>query len=108
MSNKYNMEKIKFKILKILEITPINKSFTLQDLDRDLEKQSKILDLEEDINKNFPVTVWSYIKGRKIDRPYINLIRTVFTSCKVKYIIKNTYMNIDNNRIQITTYMINL
>ena len=52
MSNKYNMEKIKSKIFNILEITPINKSFTLQDLDSDLEKQSKILELENDINKN--------------------------------------------------------
>jgi hypothetical protein len=107
MSNN-NMEKIKIKILKILEITAINKSFILQDLDKDLEKQQKILELEEDINKNFPVTVWSYIRGTKIDRPYINLIRTVFSSCKVKYIIKNTYMKVDNNKIQITIYMINV
>ena len=102
------MEKIKLKILKILEITPLNNSFILQELDKDLEKQQKILELENDINKNFPVTLWSYIKGIKIDRLYINLIRTVFSSCKVKYIIKNTYMNVGDQKIPITTYIVNI
>jgi len=107
-----NMEKIKLKILKILEITNINNTFTVQELENNLEKQNQILDLENDIKNNFPPTNWSYYIYNNTDiaisKPYINLIRIVFNSCKVNYLIKNSYININNHKVNITTYIVNL
>lgn len=107
-----NMDQIKLKILSILEITTLNNKFIVQELDNNLEKQKCILELEEDIKINFPVTIWSYyIKNKKdilVHRPYINLIRIVLSSCNVNYLIKNSFIKIDNKTVNITTYIINL
>jgi hypothetical protein len=65
------------KIINILDLDE-NKSFLLCDLDNDVEKQNKILDMKEDIKKYFSVScISSFRPNFECKRPYLNIIRSI-------------------------------
>jgi hypothetical protein len=84
----YNEERqnIINKLFEILELSDTNKTFSLQKLDEDIEKQKQILDLEPDIKKFFKCSHWTCIKRKNVDRRWLSII---------KYILKD--MNIEFN-----------
>ena len=89
LSEKYNNEReeICSKIINIVDLD-VNKSFLLCDLDNDIEKQQKILDLKEEIQQYFACsTISSFKPNFECKRPYLNIIRGILK--KQNYIIES-------------------
>ena len=76
LSDKYQTEReaICNKIIEILG----NKTFILCDLDEDIEKQNKILELKPEIQQYFACsTISSFKPNFECKRPYLNIIRGI-------------------------------
>jgi hypothetical protein len=79
LSEKYQNERedICNKIITILELKEDN-TFLLCELDEDIEKQNKILELKEEIKKYFACsTISSFKPNFECKRPYLNIIRSI-------------------------------
>jgi hypothetical protein len=79
LSEKYQNERedICNKIISILELKEDN-FFLLCELDEDIEKQNKILELKEEIKKYFACsTISSFKPNFECKRPYLNIIRSI-------------------------------
>ena len=79
LSEKYQNEREEIcnKIITILELTEDN-TFLLCELDEDIEKQNKILELKEEIKKYFACsTISSFKPNFECKRPYLNIIRSI-------------------------------
>jgi len=79
LSEKYQNERKEIcnKIIIILNLTE-NNSFLLSDLDNNIEKQNKILDMKDEIQKYFAVsTISSFKPNFECKRPYLNIIRSI-------------------------------
>ena len=90
LSEKYNNEREEIckKIISIVDLDE-NKSFLLCDLDNDIEKQQKILDLKEELQKYFACsTISSFKPNFECKRPYLNIVRSILR--KQKYKIENS------------------
>jgi hypothetical protein len=111
-SNKEEIEKIKLKVLEILELTPEKNFIILQLFDKEVEKQQQLIALEDEIKKNFSTSTWAYFRNKysniEMDRPYLNLIRGICKDCGIDYINKRTTMKIDGIEKKITKYTFNL
>ena len=70
------------KILQILEINENNKSFFLQDIDNNLEKQELIYNLEPDIKKYFITGKWNCFKTKDTKRKWLSIIRCLLKNLK--------------------------
>jgi hypothetical protein len=92
LSEKYptEREEICNKIISILNLKEDN-TFLLCELDEDLEKQNKILELKEEIQQYFACsTISSFKPNFDCKRPYLNIIRSILR--KQNYIfIGNDY-----------------
>ena len=79
LSIKYHTEREEIcnKLISILELDE-NNSILLCDLEKDLVKQNKILDMKDEIKKYFAVS-WlaPYKPNATCNRPYINIIRGI-------------------------------
>ena len=75
-----------------------NNYFLLCDLDKDIEKQEKILALTNDIKKYFKVRDLSYLIIKNIKRPYISLIRSIFKYMNFKIFIETVNIKIQDNQ----------
>lgn len=110
--NKEAIEKIKLKMLEILELTPEKNFIILQLFDKEIERQQQLIALEDEIKKNFSTSTWTYFKNKNnnidIDRPYLNLIRGICKDCCINYINKRTTMKIDGIVQNVTKYIFNL
>jgi hypothetical protein len=70
------------KIIDILQLDD-NSSITLYDLDNDMEKQGKIMNMIPDIRKFFSFsTIIGASEPHKAKRPYLSIIKQL---CKMKY-----------------------
>ena len=90
LSEKYQNERegICNKIITILELTEDN-TFLLCELDDNIEKQNKILELKEEIQKYFACsTISSFKPNFECKRPYLNIIRSILR--KQNYNIENS------------------
>lgn len=79
LSEKFQKERedVCNKIINILNLTEDN-TFLLCDLDNDIEKQNKILELKEEIKKYFACsTISSFKPNFECKRPYLNIIRSI-------------------------------
>ena len=69
-------EEICNKIISILGLKEDN-TFLMCELDEDIEKQNKIMDLKEEIQKYFACsTISSFKPNFECKRPYLNIIRS--------------------------------
>ena len=94
LSEKYltEREEICNKIITILDLKEDN-TFLLCELDEDIEKQNKIMDLKEEIQKYFACsTISSFKPNFNCKRPYLNIIRSILR--------KQNY-NVNGNDIEI-------
>ena len=90
LSDKYQNEREEIcnKIITILDLKEDN-TFLLCELDEDIEKQNKILDLKEEIQKYFACsTISSFKPNFECKRPYLNIIRSILR--KQNYNIENS------------------
>ena len=108
LSEKYNNEReeVCIKIINIVDLDE-NKSFLLCDLDNDIEKQQKILDLKEEIQKYFACsTISSFKPNFDCKRPYLNIIRGILRKQNYTFIGNDFTIKIDNIPKKTIKYMI--
>ena len=90
LSDKYQNEREEIcnKIITILDLKE-DKCFLLCELDDNIEKQNKILELKEEIQKYFACSTLSSFKPNfECKRPYLNIIRSILR--KQNYNIENS------------------
>ena len=83
LSSKYQSEREEIcnRLVDILELDE-NRSFLLHELDNDIDKQNKILDMKEEIQKHFAVsTISSFKPNFPCVRPYLNIVRGILRQC---------------------------
>lgn len=99
LSEKYHNEREEIcnKLIDIIQIS-LDGHFLLSNLDLDIEKQNKILEMKNDIKKYFAVsTISSFKPNFTCKRPYLNIIRSILR--QQGYIIegKDHEFKIDEN-----------
>ena len=97
LSEKYQTERedICARLISILQLDA-NNSFLLCDLDDNIEKQQKILEMKEEIQKYFACsTISSYKPGFECKRPYLNIVRSILR--KQDYIFERCEIEKSNN-----------
>jgi len=97
LSEKYQKERedICDEIISILELDE-NKSFLLCELDNDIEKQKKILEMKKDIQKYFSVScISSFRPNFECKRPYLNIVRSILR--KQNYIFERSEIEKSKN-----------
>jgi hypothetical protein len=97
LSEKYQEEReiICNKILEILDMKE-DQTFLLYELDNNIEKQKKIMDLKEDIKKYFAVSCISSFKPNfECKRPYLNIIKNILRKQKYTFVGNDYTMKID-------------
>ena len=80
------------KIFNILEINEKNNTFLLHELDTNIDKQNKILELESDIKKYFICGNWTCFVHNDVKRKSLSLI---------KYLIKDMGLLVMSKRMLI-------
>ena len=98
LSEKYQKERedVCNKIINILNLTEDN-TFLLCDLDNDIEKQNKILELKEEIKKYFACsTISSFKPNFECKRPYLNIIRSILKKQNYTFIGNDYTIKINN------------
>lgn len=106
--DKYDNERNELlqKLYNILEITPDNNIFSLKELDENIGKQNKIIELENDIKKYFICSKWTYFshKNRECKRNYLSLIKAMLKSMNVKLNTSIIINKNDNNTSKCETF----
>jgi len=98
LSDKYQNEREEIcnKIITILELKEDN-TFLLYELDDDIEKQNKILELKEEIQKYFACsTISSFKPNFECKRPYLNIIRSILRKQNYNFIGNDYTIKINN------------
>jgi hypothetical protein len=79
LSEKYTdeREEICNKLINMLNLD-LEGSFLLSNIDEDIDKQNKIMELKNDIKKYFAVsTISSFKPNFNCKRPYLNIVRSI-------------------------------
>ena len=111
-NNIYKEEQIeiKKKLLEILKIDENKNYFTLFELDTDIELQNKIFALENDCDKYFATSKWTYFiykrDGKLGNRPYLLMIRNILNATNTIFLNKVTTLTIEKNKYPTTKYII--
>jgi hypothetical protein len=98
LSEKYltEREEICNKIISILGLKEDN-TFLLCELDEDIEKQNKIIDLKEEIQKYFACsTISSFKPNFECKRPYLNIIRSILRKQNYNFVGNDYTIKINN------------
>lgn len=94
-------------MFQILGIGEKNNTFLLHELDTNVDKQNKILELEPDIKKYFICGKWSCFKDPEMKRRYLSFIK--YVTKDMEYNMLSAKANIkkdDNTYIHDVTYHI--
>ena len=108
LSEKFQNERedICNKIINILELKEDN-TFLLCDLDIDIEKQNKILEIKEDIQKYFACsTISSFKPNFDCKRPYLNIIRSILRKQNYNFIGNDYTIKLNNIPKKTIKYLI--
>jgi hypothetical protein len=90
-------EKICDEIINILELD-FDGCFLLSEIDVNIDKQNKILELKDKIKKYFAVsTISSFKPNFKCKRPYLNIIRSILRQQNYIFEGKDFEFKIDEN-----------
>ena len=103
--NEFDLERkeILNKFLQILEINENKKSFLLQDIDNNLEKQELIYNLEPDIKKYFLSGKWScFIKSRVQQRKWYNMLKSICKDMNFNILSVKKNVKIDGKYVSFT------
>ena len=98
LSEKYQNEREEIcnNIITILELTEDN-TFLLCELDENIEKQNKLLELKEEIQKYFACsTISSFKPNFECKRPYLNIIRSILRKQNYTFIGNDYTIKINN------------
>ena len=108
LSEKFQNERedICNKIITILELKEDN-TFLLYELDDNIEKQKKILELKEEIQKYFACsTISSFKPNFECKRPYLNIIRSILRKQNYTFIGNDYTIKINNIPTKTIKYII--
>ena len=94
------------KLLEILGITDDKKSFLLQDIDTNNDKQQMIYDLESDIKKYFITGKWNCFKTKDTKRKWLSILRCLLKNLDHDIISSKKSVKKDDDFISITEYHI--
>jgi hypothetical protein len=96
-------EEICKKLIDILELDE-NNSILLCDLEKDIEKQTKILDMKDDIQKYFAVSCLTPFKPNPTcKRPYINILRGILRKQGYTFEGNTTFTKLEIGKYTTTT-----
>jgi len=95
------------KIYNIVGINSTNKSFLLQDIDADEEKQKQIYELESEIKDNFICGAWACFTKTNQDRKWYNIIKTVCKHTDIICYTKRKTLKKDEKVVYATEVIIN-
>ena len=91
------------RLLNILEIDEINNTLSINKIDKDIDKQNKILDLELEIKKYFYYSQWSCFKSTfKPKRRWLSIIKNLMKAMNYKiepYYFRNRKVECDIDTI---------
>jgi len=105
LSEKFQNERenICNKIITILQLKEDN-TFLLYDLDEDIEKQNKIMELKDDIQKYFACsTISSFKPNFECKRPYLNIIRSILRQQNYIFDCGTTFTKVENGIYKTST-----
>ena len=107
--DKYNKERqdVLNKMFSILGINENNNTFLLHELDSNVDKQNKILELEPDIKKYFICGSWSCFRTPDIKRKPLSMIKCLMKD--MGFVILSSRIKIsndDNTNTNLTKYNI--
>lgn len=105
LSVKYHNEReeICSRIINILELDE-NNSILLCNLEKDTEKQNKILEMKDEIQQYFAVSCLSPYKSNvTCNRPYINLIRGILRDQGYIFEGTPTFITLERGKYASTT-----
>ena len=108
LSEKYQNEREEIcnKIITILELTEDN-TFLLCELDENIEKQNKLLELKEEIQKYFACsTISSFKPNFECKRPYLNIIRSILRKQNYTFIGNDYTIKLNNIPKKTIKYLI--
>jgi hypothetical protein len=99
LCEKYKLEREEIckKLIDILQLDA-NNTFLLCELDEDIEKQTAILNMKDEIQKCFACSeISSFKTNAECKRPYLNIVRGILR--KQEYVFENTdiELKLDNN-----------
>jgi hypothetical protein len=108
LCDKYKIERenVCKKIIDILKLDA-NNSFLLSDLDEDIEKQTAIINMKEEIKKCFACSEISSFKPNfECKRPYLNIIRGILRKQGYTFISTDIDIKINDNIKRTKKYII--
>jgi len=108
LSEKFENERedICDRLISILDLDN-NNSFLLSELDLDEEKQKKIMDMKEEIQKYFACsTISSFKPNFECKRPYLNIVRSILRQQNYNFIGNDYTIKINNISKKTIKYII--
>lgn len=103
---KTEREEICKKLIDIIKLDCQN-SFLLHELDADIEKQTTILDMKEEIQKCFACSEISSFKPNfECKRPYLNIVRGILRKQGYTFISTDLDIKINNSLKRTKKYII--
>jgi hypothetical protein len=97
-SEKYNAERdsICIQLIRLLELDDTH-GFILADLDNDVEKQNKIIEMKTDIQKVFECSNISAFKPNfECKRPYLSIVRSILRKHGYSFIGNDHWIKDEN------------
>jgi hypothetical protein len=104
LCDKYKVERedICKKIIDILKLDA-NNSFLLSDLDADIEKQTTILNMKEEIQKCFACSnISSFKPNFECKRPYLNIVKSILRQQNYIFNGTSTVIKLENGESKTT------
>jgi hypothetical protein len=98
LCEKYRVEREEIckKLITILKLDEQN-SFLLCDLDTDIEKQTAIMNMKEEIQRCFAVSsIATFKPDRDCKRPYLNIVRGILRQEGYTFECGTTYKTIES------------
>ena len=105
LCDKYKNERedICKKLIAILQLD-LNNSFLLADLDADMDKQTAILTMKEEIQKCFAVSsISSFKPDRECKRPYLNIVRGILRKQGYTFECDTTFNKLEKGNYKTST-----
>ena len=100
---KEEREEICKRLLDILNLDD-NKSFLLCDLDEDIERQTAILNMKEEIKKCFACSeISSFKPSFECKRPYLNIVRGILRKQGYTFNCDTTFNKIEKGNYKTST-----
>lgn len=90
-------DELEKKIINILQLDA-NNSFTLDELDNNVEKQKKLTELIPDIKKYYSACDWSFIKRPDMKRAYLYIVKNTLTDTSYDFITSSVQVKDGDNK----------